>query len=573
VLVFGGANVNAADAAGATPLHYAASAGLAATAELLLTHGADVTACDRYLRTPLLTAVEVHHGREARAATIVESLARKGAVLNPRPPTVAPLMHALLHTTDGGLVRRLVELGADPSAADLVGVTPAYNAAATGCHVALEALLQCGASLRLRHPPAPGRAPPGFTVVHLVALSGDARAMAAIVEHAAEREILSEPDAEGRSPLHYAAAAGATDALQCLLGPGGLPADALCRAGVTPLGYALAAGRTEAAGLLLAAGASCRVVDKSGALPVSAAAAGRNRALVRAVLDLAPEANLRDGGGAGPLHVAARAGDVGVVAELVDAGADVLLCDRAGRTAAHVAAEAGHAEACGLLASLMGQRQGKRRGVDVAGCVDVSGRTLLHAAAAHGRSGVAAALLDAGLAGAAGAMDVDRNTPLLLAAASGDAGCVAALLDCPGTDVEHRDWAARTALAVAAGQGHAECVRVLLEAGADAEAPDARGWAPLHHAASAGSAPCCAALAQAGDRGVDIATGKGGLTPLHCAAVKGHVVAALALLRAGASVRAEDPKGRTPVALAAMAGHKACAKAIEDEAASRAVRR
>ena len=167
VLVFKGANVNAVDVTGASPLHYAVSTGLSATVELLLEHGADVGVCDRYRRTPLLAAIEMHHGKESKAVTIVQSLARKGAVLNPRPPTVSPLMHAVLHSKDGALVRALCELGSDPSAADVVGVTPVYNAVAMGCHRALETLLQCGASLLLKDGSGAGL---GLTMVHLVAL-------------------------------------------------------------------------------------------------------------------------------------------------------------------------------------------------------------------------------------------------------------------------------------------------------------------------------------------------------------------------------------------------------------------
>ena len=100
--------------------------------------------------------------------------------------------------------------------------------------------------------------------------------MEAIVAHAQEKELLGQPDAEGRSPLHYAAVAGAVGVLEILLDAEGCVMDALDDAGLTPISYALAAGRHEAATLLLSKGASCKVMDKSGNLAVSAAVSGRD---------------------------------------------------------------------------------------------------------------------------------------------------------------------------------------------------------------------------------------------------------------------------------------------------------
>ena len=56
-----GADVNARDDAGATPLHLAAGAGHLALAEALLEAGADVNATDLQGRTPTGLAVQAGH--------------------------------------------------------------------------------------------------------------------------------------------------------------------------------------------------------------------------------------------------------------------------------------------------------------------------------------------------------------------------------------------------------------------------------------------------------------------------------------------------------------------------------
>lgn len=43
----------------------------------------------------------------SRAAQICMALAGKGAILNPKPPTAAPLSHAIVHSRDGMLVQKL----------------------------------------------------------------------------------------------------------------------------------------------------------------------------------------------------------------------------------------------------------------------------------------------------------------------------------------------------------------------------------------------------------------------------------------------------------------------------------
>ena len=89
------------------------------------------------------------------------------------------------------------------------------------------------------------------------------------------------------------------------------------------------------------------------------------------------------------------------------------------------------------------------------------------------------------------------------------------------------------------------CVPMLLQAGADVNAPDADQYIPLHFAARQSNAIVVAALLEAG---ADVNRGDAyGQTPLHLVWHSIEVGSALLLLRHGAAVNAQDDSGRTPL--------------------------
>ena len=173
--------------------------------------------------------------------------------------------------------------------------------------------------------------------------------------------------------------------------------------------------------------------------------------------------------------------------------------------------------------------------------------TPLHAAAAAGQAEVVRQLLTAGAALEAGD-DRDR-TPLHHAAQAGKEATVEVLL-AAGAALEARDELDRTPLHFAAQAGEAATVQVLLAAGADVAARDWRNETPLHFAAQAEQAEQAAAvvqllLAAGADR--EARTRWDQETPLHHAAVGGHVEVVELLLTAGADIRSRDVNGVTPL--------------------------
>jgi hypothetical protein len=116
----------------------------------------------------------------------------------------------------------------------------------------------------------------------------------------------------------------------------------------------------------------------------------------------------------------------------------------------------------------------------------------------------------------------------------------------------------------AAARGDARMLRALVTlGGADANAADALGRAPVWIAARGGHAAAVRALAACG---ADVrAADENRRTPVWIAAWGGHTAAVRALAACGADVRAADENGRTPVFAAAANGHTETVRALVRE--------
>jgi len=79
LLLAGGADVNAQDGDGQTPLHWAASNALNDVVNLLLERGADINARDKYGNTPLQEAKAYWSGHDS--TEIQELLRQRGGEL------------------------------------------------------------------------------------------------------------------------------------------------------------------------------------------------------------------------------------------------------------------------------------------------------------------------------------------------------------------------------------------------------------------------------------------------------------------------------------------------------------
>jgi uncharacterized protein len=183
-----------------------------------------------------------------------------------------------------------------------------------------------------------------------------------------------------------------------------------------------------------------------------------------------------------------------------------------------------------------------------------SGQSQILAAVARGRLDVATLL-----AQHADALDVFE------AAVVGHTTRLSAVLDGTPSSIGAVSDDGWTALHLAAFSGQTVAARLLLDAGADANAisTNAMASAPLHTAASGAAAAAVISLLL--ERGASARTrAAGGVTPLHNAAARGSMPVVDLLLAHGADPAALMDTGQSPAMIAVAKGHSLLARRIRD---------
>jgi ankyrin repeat protein len=278
--------------------------------------------------------------------------------------------------------------------------------------------------------------------------------------------------------LHLAVGRGSVKTVRVLLSAG-IEVDAMSQVGLTPLLGGVRFGRAATVPLFLKAGA-----DPS-----------------RTGIDLTP------------LQLACKQGLLEIAGLLLRAGADSTALDADGETALHTSIREGHAAVVRLLLTVVDVEEpgvgelttplwtavvwGRAEIVHVlleAGAdvtrLSLSGYTLLHETAKSGSVELTREMLKAGLhPDDVGSIGI---APLQYCAIYGKPGegvldCIRVLIEA-GADLSTRGFRGNTALTFAAAVGNVEIVRLLLAAGAPTSPADDSGQTALHHAARNGHA-------------------------------------------------------------------------------------
>ncbi|XP_010228799.1 E3 ubiquitin-protein ligase XB3 isoform X2 [Brachypodium distachyon] len=203
----------------------------------------------------------------------------------------------------------------------------------------------------------------------------------------------------------------------------------------------------------------------------------------------------------------------------------------------------------------------------------------LHIAAAHGHLQVVSMALD--LCVQPDVVNRHKQTALMLAAMHGRTECVRRLLDAGANILMFDSSHGRTCLHYAAYYGHSDCLRTILSAARTAPVSQSWGYArfvnvrddtgatPLHLAARQGWRRCVHVLLE---NGAIVSASSGafgfpGSTPLHLAARGGSLDCVRQLLSWGADRLQRDSVGRIPYEVAMKRGHAACAALLNPASA------
>ncbi|KYN20221.1 Ankyrin-2 [Trachymyrmex cornetzi] len=381
---------------------------------------------------------------------------------------------------------------------------------------------------------------------------------------AAAPELVNAPDAEGHTPLHLAVIAGDTQLVAVLLA-NGADVNAKDLEGHSVLHWATVCGEAECVRLVLAAGARPSTPDLRGGSPLHYAAQCCGAAataelavpkkvglkVLQTLLEFGADVNAKDEDGRQPILWAASAGSVEAVLALARAGGSAAAgtSDKDGLTALHCAASRGHARCVEVLVNLCGSHPDY---------VDDNGCSALHYAATLGHADATALILKLGA-------DPNRQDR------KGRTKIIEHLVHVESIlyyilDFNYKNLTSFRPALCAAAKGQLETLKILTQHGGSLHAKTVRGTGIGHEAVASGRIELIKWLAKKRPSTLDIAT-HDGKTPLHVAALHGHLDACKVLLdhsaRINAVLRTSKGNSMTPLDAALYRGHRDCAKLIQ----------
>ncbi|CAD5219398.1 unnamed protein product [Bursaphelenchus okinawaensis] len=291
---------------------------------------------------------------------------------------------------------------------------------------------------------------------------------------------------------------------------------------------------------------------------LTVACVGGHDTLVRLLIDRGANVEHRDKKGFTPLILAATGGHVEVCKLLISAGCVIdAQSERTKDTALSLACSGGRRDVVELLLQFGANKEHR----------NVSDYTPLSLAASGGYVEIITLLLNAGA-------EINSRTgsklgisPLMLAAMNGHDQATFLLLERKSDINAQIETNRNTALTLACFQGRTEVVRLLLKYEANVEHRAKTGLTPLMEAANGGYTDVGELLLQAGADSNAPPVPSSRDTALTIAADKGHSAFVDILLSHGAAIDVRNKKGCTPLFLACAGGHLSTVRSLINKGA------
>ncbi len=530
-------NINQVTQHGRTALHWAVLFGQAPLTKKLVKMGANVN-----LQEYIKGRTALHQAIFDNSSEIITILLSRGSSTNVNLMDKEGWSPLRLAVKNGqvGLIKPLVDHGADIHAEDADGFTAMKWAADIGDRSMIKQLINCGADVN-----KPTER--GWLILVSVARAGRADLVQMLVKHYGAD--VNKLDGDGWSALWGAVRYGHADVVSMLL-QAGADMKAKLEYGRTVLHLMLREwkGYAKKSVLWLLLQHDPTIVntpDENGSTPLHVALAHGDWPVIWMLLESGAEADISkvDSRETTPLHVATARGDKYVTSLLIEKGAesDINKPDNRELTPLHIAAKLGHGAVVELLLD---------KGASI-NTVCKHRMTALHKAAEHGHWNVIELLLKRGADQTV--VDYDDRTALHIAVTMGHKKATWFLIQ-DTTVLDNHGQYGQSAVHIAAETSNVYLVEALANKGAQLNTHDDKGRTPLHLAVTTGNKEVVWNLLQ---RKADInATDNMNNTALHLAAGEGNQEIVSLLLSKLPRVEIRNNRGLGAVELAMENGHK-----------------
>jgi uncharacterized protein len=495
MLAGAGADVNARNKDGVTPLSIAIQQNNTAHVKFYAEHGADINSEDKNGITPLSLAL---NGSEE----MLEMIVNKTNIMSHDSAGNTPLHVAIISDASLQKIQYILSLMDNVNARNSDGNSALYLAVLKNRQKLGELLLAKNADIFSTNNK-------NYSPLYLALKAGGS-----VQDWLITSQTITATDGSGNTALHYAAEWKLSNAVMSLLEKGANPA-AKNANGETPLFSAVKTNDPGMIDIMIKGGSSVQDRDHLGSTPLHVAVRWDADNSVKELLRLGIDVNAQNISGKSALAEAVLAGKLNMASLLIANGADTNSSDSTGRTILMDAIRGQNADVIALLLSNRANPQ----------IQEINGRNAYHEAALTGNTRVIAAIREAG--GNPLSRDKNGSTPFSLSLNQNEQIIKAVL----GSDMTITDSDGNTPVhIIVQSKGPEKILTMLVSLGYPIDTRNADGCTPLSYAVEKGYENYALILLQ------------NGANPFSSIDKKGRNAASIALQKSGSRILADIVK-------------------------------